>query len=69
MVTDATGLHGFLLPAATGCITTMQYEAFFAMKDQKSSSKTAKATLGRLELRCPPLPQTLLEATKLIDVC
>jgi len=41
------------------------------MKDQqshKSSSKpTAKATLGGLKLRCPPLPQTLLEATKLID--
>ncbi len=45
----------------------MQYEAFFAMKDQKLSSKTARATLGRLELRCPPLPQTLIEATKLID--
>ena len=25
------------------------------------------ATLGRLELRCPPLPQTLVEATTLID--
>ena len=25
------------------------------------------ATLGRLELRCPPLPQTLVEATHLID--
>ncbi len=41
------------------------------MKDQqshKSSSRVeAKATLGGLKLRCPPLPQTLLEATKLID--
>ena len=37
------------------------------MNSKKSSSKTTKATLGRLELRCPPLPQTLLEATKLID--
>ena len=40
------------------------------MKDQRlhnSSPKTTKATLGGLELRCPPLPQTLLDATKLID--
>ena len=37
------------------------------MNSKKASSRTAKATLGRLELRCPPLPQTLLEATKLID--
>lgn len=36
------------------------------MKSQHSP-RAAKATLGRLELRCPPLPQTLLEATKLID--
>ena len=40
------------------------------MKDQQSkklSSTATKATLRGLELRCPPLPQTLLEATKLID--
>jgi len=37
------------------------------MNYQRSASKTAKATLGRLELRCPPLPQTLVEATKLIE--
>ena len=37
------------------------------MKDQKSQKSSSKATLGGLELRCPPLPQTLLEATKLID--
>ncbi len=37
------------------------------MNDHQLSSKATKATLGRLELRCPPLPQTLLEATKLID--
>lgn len=27
----------------------------------------AKGTLGRLELRCPPFPQTLLEAVEMID--
>ena len=37
------------------------------MNSKRSSSKATKATLGRLELRCPPPPQTLLEATKLID--
>lgn len=37
------------------------------MNNKKPLSKANKATLGRLELRCPPLPQTLLEATKLID--
>ncbi len=29
--------------------------------------KAAPPTLGRLELRCPPLPNTLLEALELID--
>ncbi|MFQ5571898.1 MAG: HDOD domain-containing protein [Rhodothermales bacterium] len=37
------------------------------MKPRDDTSKTTQATLGRLELRCPPLPQTLVEATRLID--
>jgi HD-like signal output (HDOD) protein len=37
------------------------------MTSNSSSSPARHATLGRLELRCPPLPQTLLEATHLID--
>lgn len=32
-----------------------------------SSPNEARATLGRLELRCPPLPQTLVQAASLID--
>lgn len=31
------------------------------------SNQNMRATLGRLELRCPPLPQTLVEATNLIE--
>ncbi|WP_272481733.1 hypothetical protein [Rhodothermus marinus] len=27
----------------------------------------ARPTLSRLELRCPPLPQTLVEAMKLLN--
>lgn len=33
----------------------------------ESPTPPRQATLGRLELRCPPLPQTLVEATNLID--